>query len=158
MILKCDLRVVCLCNANSAICEMRTVIERVSDLRAFSPEAYSEPSRTSKMELFVKISILDVRLGSDYASGIYLNCLSRNCKTISANKVFSKYTVTKLSASNSKPKSVTKLKVHFCENDIFKEFFYSCKKYFWKMFSDNLLKFFDILIGNASFRQLIIQL
>ena len=30
------------------------MIEQVSDLRAFSPEAYSETSRTSKMELFAK--------------------------------------------------------------------------------------------------------
>ena len=38
-------------------------------------DTYSEPSRTSKMELnkplarFAKINVLDVRLGSEYTSG-----------------------------------------------------------------------------------------
>ena len=59
------------------------ILDWLATLNAFS-EAYSEPSQTSKMELFVKIingwkpltfltksSILDVRPGFDYASTFF---------------------------------------------------------------------------------------
>ena len=56
-----------------------------------NPEAYSEPSRTSVMELFAKIPngfmlltifvksfIIDIRLGYKYTSGIYPKLISKN--------------------------------------------------------------------------------
>ena len=98
------------------------------------PELYSESSQTSKIKLFAiiyagfqpltnfpKSSILDIIVGADYASGIYLNFLSRDCKTISANKDFSRCTFTERSVSNSESKSVTKLEVYSCKNEIFKD-------------------------------------
>ena len=91
-------------------------------------------------------------MGSDYASGIYLNFLSWNYKIISTNKVFSKGKFTKLSVINSKSKSVTKLEAHSCKNGILKEFLPSCKKFCWKTSRDNLLKFLDILMENVLFR------
>ena len=74
------------------------------------------------LTIFPKSSILDIIVGADYASGIYLNFLSRGCKTISANKDFSRCTFTELSVSNSESKSVTKLEVYSCKNEIFKDF------------------------------------
>ena len=38
------------------------------------PETYSETSRTSRMVLFAKFNILDVRLGSEYASVTRCTC------------------------------------------------------------------------------------
>ena len=63
-------------------------------------------------------------------------------------KNFSKWTFTKCYVSNSKLKSVTKLEVHFCKNEIIKGLLQLYKKYCWKTSCGNLLKFLDILIGN----------
>ena len=60
--------------------------------------------------------------------------------------------------SSSKLKSVIKLEVHSCKNEILQEFLPSCRKYCKKVIRDNLLKFLDILIGNVSFGQFITEL
>ena len=104
------------------------------------------------LTIFPENLTLDAWMGSNYASGIYLNFLSWNCKIISPNKVFSKGNFTKLSVSNSKSKSVTKLEAHSFKNDILNKFLPSCKKFCWKTSRDNLLKFLGILIENALFR------
>ena len=62
------------------------------------------------------------------------------------------------SVCSSKSKSVIKLEVLSCKNEILQEFLPSCKKYCWKVTHDKLLKFLDILIGNVSFGQFITQL
>ena len=64
------------------------------------------------------------------------------------------FLVQKLSVSNSNSSLVTKLEVHSCKNEVFNEFLPSYKT----TSLDNLLRFLDILIGKASFRQLITQL
>ena len=54
MILKFDLRSVCLGNVSLGVFEFWALIQPVCELRAVSPNAYLEPSRIS-MELFAKI-------------------------------------------------------------------------------------------------------
>ena len=54
MILKFDLRGVCLGNVSPAVFEFWALIQPVCELRAVTPKAYLEPSRIS-MELFAKI-------------------------------------------------------------------------------------------------------
>ena len=65
---------------------------------------------------------------------------------------FFRCTFTKLSVSNSKSKSHTKLGYISAKMKFLKEFLPSCKKCYWKTSSDNLLKLSGILIGNGSFR------
>ena len=92
LILNCKLRVVCLWNTSPEICGLRAaslviselwaVIQPVCELQAVSPEVYWEFSEL-KMEIFSKLingfqqltnstknSILDIRLGYEYPSGV----------------------------------------------------------------------------------------
>ena len=77
-------------SASVLICELWAPIQLVCELRTVSLGVLTGPSRTSEMELlsnivngfqpliiWAKISILDVRLGFEYASGVINQSVSR---------------------------------------------------------------------------------